>query len=79
VPRWLSVWGLVGAALYIVPSLGSMFGLSLGVLMAPTAVQEMVLAVWLIGKGFNPRAVVAETSGETAPAIETSLAGAGAL
>ena len=30
VPRWLSVWGLVGAALYIVPPLGSMFGLSLG-------------------------------------------------
>ena len=38
-----------------------------------------VMAVWLIAKGFNPRAVVAETSGETAPAIETSLAGAGAL
>jgi Domain of unknown function (DUF4386) len=79
VPRWLSAWGLVGAALYIVPSLGSMFGLSLGVLMAPLAVQEMVLAVWLIARGFNPRAVVAETAGETAPAIETSLAGAGAL
>ena len=79
VPRWLSTWGLVGAALYIVPALGSMFGLSLGVLMAPLAVQEMVMAVWLIAKGFNPRAVVAETSGETAPAIETSLAGAGAL
>jgi hypothetical protein len=54
VPRWLSAWGLVGAALYIVPPLGSMFGLSLGVLMAPLAVQEMVLAVWLIAKGFDP-------------------------
>ena len=53
VPRWLSVWGLVGAALYIVPPIGNMFGLSLGVLMAPTAVQEMVMAVWLIAKGFN--------------------------
>ena len=51
VPRWLSTWGLVGAALYIVPPLGSMFGLSLGVLMAPLAVQEMVMAVWLIAKG----------------------------
>ena len=27
VPRWLSTWGLVGAALYIVAPLGSMFGL----------------------------------------------------
>ncbi len=58
VPRWLSTWGLVGAALYIVPPLGSMFGLSsLGVLMAPLALQEMVMAVWLIAKGFDPSAL----------------------
>jgi hypothetical protein len=65
VPRWFSVWGLVGAALYIVAPLGSMFGLSLGVLMAPLAVQEMVMAVWLIAKGFNPSALAAEPAGET--------------
>ena len=65
VPRWLSAWGLVGAALYIVPPLRSMFGLSLGVLMAPLAVQEMVMAVWLIAKGFNPSALAAESAGET--------------
>ena len=68
VPRWLSAWGLAGAALYIVPPLGSMFGLSLGFFMAPLAVQEMVMAVWLIARGFNPRAVTA------APANETPLA-----
>ncbi len=62
VPRWLSTWGLVGAALYTVPPIGSMFGLSLGVLMAPLAVQEMVMAVWLIAKGFNPSAIAAESS-----------------
>ena len=62
VPRWLSAWGLVGAVLYIVPPLGSMFGLSLGVLMAPLAVQEMVMAVWLIAKGFNPSAIAAESA-----------------
>ena len=65
VPRWLSVWGLVGSALYIVPPLGSMFGLSLGVLMAPLAVQEMVMAVWLIAKGFNPSALAPEAAAET--------------
>jgi hypothetical protein len=64
VPRWLSTWGLVGAALYIVAPLGSMFGLSLGVLMAPLAVQEMVMAVWLIAKGFNPTAIAAESAAE---------------
>jgi Domain of unknown function (DUF4386) len=65
VPRWLSVWGLVGAALYIVAPLGSMFGLSLGFFMAPLALQEMVMAVWLIAKGFNPSAIAAESAGET--------------
>jgi len=79
VPRWLSTWGLVGAALYIMPPLGSMFGLSLGVLMAALAVQEMVMAVWLIAKGFNPRAVASAPAIATAPAIEPSRAAAGAL
>jgi hypothetical protein len=65
VPRWLSAWGLVGAALYIVPPLGSMFGLSLGVLMAPLAVQEMVMAAWLIAKGFSRTAIAAESVGGT--------------
>jgi Domain of unknown function (DUF4386) len=78
VPRWLSTWGLVGAALYIVPPLGSMFGLSLGVLMAPLAVQEMVMAVWLIAKGFNPTAIAGEPAGETSrwhrPAPSTASA-----
>jgi hypothetical protein len=59
VPRWLSTWALVGAGLYIVAPLGSMFGLSLGVFMAPLAVQEMAMAVWLIAKGFNRPALVA--------------------
>ena len=65
VPRWLSTWGLVGAALGIVPPLGGMFGLSLGILVAPLALQEMVMAVWLIAKGFSPTAIPAESAGET--------------
>ena len=51
VPRWLSVWGLVGAALYLATPLLDMFGHGFGVLMAPLAVAEVVLAVWLIVKG----------------------------
>src|SRR5512147_423772 len=53
VPRWLSAWGLVGAVLYIVAPLASMFEHSLGFFMGPLAVQEMVMAVWLIAKGFS--------------------------
>jgi hypothetical protein len=51
VPRWLSVWGLVGAALYLAAPLVDMFGHGFEVLMAPLAVAEIVLAVWLIVKG----------------------------
>ncbi len=63
VPRWLSVWGLVGAALCMVAGLLVMFR-AIGpmstvqiVLALPIGVQEMVLAVWLIVKGFNPPVV----------------------
>jgi len=58
VPRWLSIWGLAGAVLYLGAPLARMAGLSLDFLMFPLAVQEMVLAVWLIAKGFSPRAIV---------------------
>ncbi|MFC1960180.1 DUF4386 domain-containing protein, partial [Chloroflexota bacterium] len=53
IPRWLSVWGLIGAILYLAAPLLGMFGSELGILEAPLALQEMVLAVWLIVKGFN--------------------------
>ena len=70
VPRWLSTWALVGAALYVVAPIGSMFGLSLGFFMAPLAVQEMVMAVWLIAKGFSQPVV------ESAPSSRAVVAGA---
>ena len=59
VPRWLSAWGLVGAALSLVAYLYIGFTQNFGfttvndVLSAPIGLQEMVLAVWLIAKGFN--------------------------
>jgi amino acid permease len=53
IPRWLSIWGLIGAVLYLVAPLLTMFGVVSEILMAPLALQEMVLAVWLIVKGFN--------------------------
>jgi hypothetical protein len=79
VPRWLSAWGLVGAALYIIPPIGDMFGTTLGVLMVPLAVQEMVMAVWLIGKGFAPRTAASSPADEAAAGTDPSLEAAGAL
>ena len=57
VPRWLSVWGLAGAVLYLASPLLDMFGHGFGLLMAPLAVAEIVLAVWLIVRGLNVSAL----------------------
>jgi hypothetical protein len=62
IPRWLSGWGLIGATLILFTGLLGLFGLSpesttTTILAAPIAVQEMVFAVWLIVKGFNPSAI----------------------
>ena len=59
VPRWLSGWGFIGAACVLLYGLLGLFSLTsdslvLNLLAAPIAIQEMVFAVWLIFKGFNP-------------------------
>jgi len=70
IPRWLSAWGLVAIALAMVSALLVLLGLIEAfstpqlVLAAPIGLQEMVLAVWLIAKGFNPSAVAAKPAGE---------------
>jgi hypothetical protein len=56
IPRWLSIWGLIGGILYFVAPIAGLFDIDLGFLMLPLALQEMVLALWLIIKGFNPDA-----------------------
>lgn len=59
VPRWLSGWGLLAAVPYLVSGLLGLFAILSPmstvqmVFVLPLAVQEMVLAVWLIVKGFN--------------------------
>lgn len=63
VPRWLSGWGLVGVVLGMVAALLVMFGAvdSMStvqvVLNVPIGVNEIVLAIWLIAKGFRSVAV----------------------
>ncbi|MGZ4547167.1 MAG: DUF4386 domain-containing protein [Blastococcus sp.] len=59
IPTWLSAWGIVGAVLLLVAGVLVVFD-AIGplsatqvALAAPIGVQEMVLAVWLIGKGFD--------------------------
>ena len=63
IPRWLSVWGLIGVPFWWAVSLLIMFGsITEGSILEtflylPIGVNEMVLAVWLIVKGFNSSAI----------------------
>lgn len=55
VPRWLSVWGLGGCVLYLIAGAIGTFAVAPMLLYMPILVQEMVMAAWLIAKGFNSR------------------------
>jgi len=63
IPRWLSGWGLIAIIMNLVSALLVLFGLidhfstTQVILSVPIGLQEMVLAVWLIVKGFNPSAI----------------------
>jgi Domain of unknown function (DUF4386) len=67
VPRVIAGLGITGATLVLVAALLQIFGVTpfgsaLPVLMAmPVAVYEMILAVWLIAKGFNQSAIAVKS------------------
>ena len=63
IPRWLSGWGLVAIGLALFATLYAGFTQNFGFTMVnnvssiPIALQELVLAVWLIVKGFDTSAI----------------------
>ena len=61
VPRWIAGWGFIAAITILTGSMLSAFTdispVITILLIAPIALQEMVFAVWLIVKGFNPSAI----------------------
>jgi hypothetical protein len=60
IPRWLSVWGLIGVVPYLAYALLHFFHIDNGVglyLQMPLAIQEMVMGGWLIIAGFKQGAV----------------------
>jgi hypothetical protein len=72
VPRWLSGWGIVAEVPLLAACLLAAFGhspvTSYTILAAPIAVQEYVLAAWLIFRGFAPSATQPDTLTGPAPA-----------
>lgn len=70
IPRWLSGWGLLGAVLAVVATLLGLLTNDFGLdsintyLNIPIGLNEMVLAIWLITKGFNSSAIASWSSEE---------------
>jgi hypothetical protein len=72
IPRWISIWGFIAIILglatciLIIFHLQSSFSTINTVMNLPILLQEMVMAIWLIVKGFNQSAIAslsAKTSG----------------
>jgi hypothetical protein len=65
IPRWLSGFGIVAIILMSTACVLALFSgsriTSYIPLAAPIAVQEIVLGVWLIVKGFNPSAIASRS------------------
>lgn len=60
IPRWLTIWGLIGVVPFFAYAVLHFFSLDNGIgfyLQMILAPQEIVMALWLIIKGFNQNAV----------------------
>lgn len=60
IPLWLSIWGLIGVIPYMAYALLHLFKLDQGIgfyLQMILAPQEIVMALWLIIKGFDEKAI----------------------
>ncbi|MGV1007455.1 MAG: DUF4386 domain-containing protein [Dermatophilaceae bacterium] len=81
-PRWLSGWGLVAAALGLFATVYSGYTQDFGfstvntLFNVPILLQEMVLAGWLLAKGFTPPRVRTD-AGDTGQAIAHAMRPAG--
>ena len=73
VPRWLSGWGMAAALLMMTACLLALFSNSpvtgYTLLILPIAVQELVLAVWLLVKGFSPSPLAFVESSESSTTL----------
>jgi Domain of unknown function (DUF4386) len=69
VPRWIAGWALVAVVPYLADAFLILFSLLTpssafhGILVFPLALNEMVLAVWLLAKGFRAPAFTDQVAG----------------
>ena len=75
IPRWISIWGFIAILLHLATGFLLVFGWAaedsqlVSLMNLPIFLQEMVMAVWLIVKGFDPPAL-AKLAARTRPEAE---------
>ena len=65
IPGWLTIWGLIGVVPYLANALLQFFHVSTSIgtyLEGPLMIQELVMGLWLVIKGFNPSAIASLTT-----------------
>ena len=67
IPRFISVWGLIGATLVLANTVLEIFAIDLGTSIGmitglPMLLNELFLGVWLIVKGFSPDAEIYDSA-----------------
>jgi len=72
-PRFISVWGFIGAALILIiniANLGAELGLGVSlVFVLPIILNEIFLGIWLIVRGFNPSAAADDAARQLMPNV----------
>lgn len=64
IPNWLSIWGLLGNTLAMLTSFLILFGsievvsVSFASMTIPLVIQELVLSIWLIVRGFDKNLIL---------------------
>jgi Domain of unknown function (DUF4386) len=57
IPRWMSVWGVIGYVIFLAGTIAEIFGIHIGLICTiPGGLFEVALGFWLIIKGFEPGA-----------------------
>jgi len=69
IPRFISVWGFIGALVVLANAVMEMVGFQPGNLGILMLLNEVFLGVWLIVKGFNPSAVASLAGGSDADRV----------
>ena len=70
IPRFLAVWGCIGYALFLGGAIAEIFGMNVGVILSiPGGLFEVAVGLWLLIRGFQPKAYGSDAEVVLIPAV----------